>query len=688
MTSSVSILALVALAQAPLTDDREAGERLKALRKAEKGMPSNQADCPEAELFGGTPVEKAALCWTEKRKYVSARTLADKALRENPRSFRAHYLMGVAQHHGEGNLPKALFHLQRAEKLFVERFGERPGRTETEEARVYHKTLLQLVYVHGEMDHHLEKIRYVDALQDRLGANYQPLKAWPLLKLKRFDEAREIAQQAADSKNLWYQEVGKTALCAVESELRNRDAAYEACSKAARPMMRRKWNGSIELSNAGAAAEEMFAFDEAERLFLEATKRKPEGSVNPWGRLVRLYVRQGRFAEAVSAWREMREYRKDRPSSYLNQQDQSEADMIGASVLMVAGREKDALPITSRTVARPDRQGTSSASSEQNEAGAAIVDMVVRRAVARRLEEEASTAELWDGLKLRAEALKLRLKAWAVERRAAEALADPDLLVTSLRPECPGSIELPPWLDAEVIGIVGPGVALAALEKSRAAESLPADKADQIFLSLEAEAHLLDGDEEEALEAAKGALEILPVFEAMLRARVGAVAAEAARRMGRLDEALGFYRIALAADPGIIRRLGLTLPVVLQPQDDSAPVREAVDLLKDSPLFEAGEGWGFDLSVGREVAILGEADGSEILRVRIPKGRTDSDEAIARRIARAIHAELLVPNVDITQADIRSLDGSLGSGGKANERVKSILDEVIDEGQPDPAPEP
>jgi hypothetical protein len=48
----------------------------------------------------------------------------------------------------------------------------------------------------------------------------------------------------------------------------------------------------------------------------------------------------------------------------------------------------------------------------------------------------------------------------------------------------------------------------------------------------------------------------------------------------------------------------------------------------------------------------------------------------------------LTPNVDVTQADIRSLDGSLGGGGKASDHVKSILDEVLDEGGQPPADPP
>jgi pentatricopeptide repeat protein len=677
-------LALVLAAQSPLIGDPHAIERPRAPVHREDGMPLvEEVDCREAEVFGGTKVERAALCHARAGKHASARQLADDALRQDPRSFRAHYLMGLAQHHGEGNLPKALYHLQTAEKLFIEQYGERPS-PELLDANVYHKTLQQLVYAHGEMDHHEEKIRYVDAISERLGVNDAvPLKAWPLLKLKRFEEAREIAKQAAESDDYWYRAVGATALCAVESELRNRDAAYAACRAAAEPVMRSEIDGAIELSNAGAAAEEMFAFDEAERLFLEATKRIPEGSVNPWGRLVRLYIRQGRFAEAVDAWREMRAYRNRRPLTYLDQQDQAEADLTGAQVLIVAGHEKDALKITERTVKRPDRQGTSSAASEQNEAGAAIMDMVVRRTVARLLLEEASSAELWDSIELRAKAMKLFFEAWVLERKAAEIASDRERLVTSLRPECPGSIEMPAWLDGELVHIVGPGVALAAIAEGRKEETLPPELADQVFLSLEAEAHLADGDEELALEKAKRAMELMPPFEVLLRARMAAIAAEAARRLGSADEALVNYRLALAGDPGVIRRLGFTLPVQLAAADDSPAVKEAIDMLEGSPRLEVGD-WGFVLQVGEEVAVLGEEDGSQLYVIRIPEGRKDSTEAIARRIARAIHFDLLVANVDITQADIRSLDGSLGSGGKASDHVKSILDEILEQGPEEP----
>lgn len=676
-------VASLALAQEPLVHTASVANPFSKNSHGidRQGLPEANPDCDGAEEFGGTELERAAFCAQagghglgSERGFISARNLADRALRENPSSFRAQFVLGVVQHQGEAQLAKSLFHLERAEQLLIEGFGDSPPVT-SPVWRVFYKVMLELIYVHGEMDHHEEKIRYVDLMRDRLGVDVSPFKAWPLLKLKRFQEARAIAEASTVSQDLFFRAVGLTALCAVESELRNRQEAYEACTAAAEVASSPE-DGAIELSNAAAAASEVFKFDEAERLYLEAAKKPIDGSVNPWGRLVRLYLRQGRFAEAISAWREMRDYRKGR-LKYLEQQDQTDAELIGAAVLIISGRSRDALAITERTVARPDRQGTSSAQAEQNEAGAALMDRAVKLDVARQLEEEASTAELWDAIKLRAQAVQLRFEAWVVGRRAAEVLADEERLVTSLRPECPGSIELPEFLDGDVVQVVGPGVALAAIEQGRKEETLPPELADQIFKAFEAEAYSLRGDHRAALEHAEWVLQHIAPTEALLFARSAAIAASSAMELGRYDKAMQHYTEVLAKDPGVLRRLGYTLPVVLEAGGDSPEVARALELLEDSPLF-VQEPWGFRLVVGADSAALLLEDGTEVFSVAIPAAKSGDADGVARRIARAVHRELLVPEVDITQADIRSLDGSLGSGGRASERVKSILEEVLE----------
>jgi hypothetical protein len=134
--------------------------------------------------------------------------------------------------------------------------------------------------------------------------------------------------------------------------------------------------------------------------------------------------------------------------------------------------------------------------------------------------------------------------------------------------------------------------------------------------------------------------------------------------------------LVLSNDPGLIRRLGHTLPVEIVPLENTPAVAAAIDHLEGSPLFEIG--WGFQLLVGEHEVVLALSDGSELFRGRVGAGPRDS-ESLGRRIAKAAHEELFIPNVDITQADVRSLDGGLGGGGRAAERTRSVLDEVLNE---------
>ncbi|MEO1337497.1 MAG: hypothetical protein AAFV29_17770, partial [Myxococcota bacterium] len=450
---------------------------------------------------------------------------------------------------------------------------------------------------------------------------------------------------------------------------------------AAKPWLQHPSGGAIELSNAAAAAEEVFKFDEAERLYLDSTRRLPQGSVNPWGRLLRLYVRHGRFAEAVSAWRQMRNYRARRPGVYLDQQDQSEADLLGAEVMLMAGRAKEAERVTQRTVHRPDRQGTSSADAAQNEAGAAIMDRVAKLTAARMLEEEASLSSWWTAIRLRAQAAELRFDAWSVGRRVAELMSTSERIVASLQPESPGSVEGPAWLDVEIVDLVGPGVALAAIDIARAREVLPTDQAEMIFGVHEAEAHWRAGDEEAALRVATATLKRLPPFEVMLRSRVAAVAADAAQQLGQHAEAQRWFRTVFRTDPGILRRLGLQLPVRFSVVGRDPAVARAAEMLSGSPRLQEVF-WGFELRISDKSILLLESDGSRLAMARVPPGRSDSVEASARRIARTVHTTLMVPEVDLTQSDIRSLDGAVGPGGKASEQVEGILNQIMSEPPP------
>lgn len=634
-----------------------------AAAPAPTGFPEIDGSCPGAELFGGTEIERAAYCAFRGREMVSLRTLARQAAEADPEGFRPQFLLGVAQHRGEGNLPKSLHHLELAENIFTAENGR--NLDEGHPLRIVgYQILAELMDVHGEMDHHEARIAYAEEISQRLGIEHLASTAWPLMKLGRFDEAREVAEAALGSDDEWSRNVARTSLCAIESEQRHREAAYAACKLAAEPAEDRSRGGAVELTNAGAASEETMRFSEAEKYYLEASRRAPETSVNPWGRLTHLYLSQGRFSEAINGLLEMEKYRAARPRAYLDQQDEAEATLIKAALMLVAGWPDLAEELTRGIVDRPDRQGTSSASAEQSQAGAALFARAVYRAHARLLEEEASVAPFWEGLELWAQAQRLRLSGWLIGRQATEALAKPERLITTLRPEVPGSLELPSWLDAEVIDLVGPGVAQVALDQAQAEESLDAAQTEPVFAAYAAEIRWRAGDDAEALTWAQRAMDAEVRGFTLVAARAAAIAGDAARSLGKPETARAAFRRALDRDPSVFRVLDISLPVRLSGE---GPVgRAAAKLLDDSPAFSV-VGWGLPLVVGDAQSRLMGVDGSTLVTM------DTGDARPPREVASEVHRQLFAPVLDMAQVSADSLDGRVGNQLRANEVFERLM---------------
>ena len=638
-----------------------------------RGLPEVETDCEGADLFGGTALEKGGWCLLRQWRFAGMRTVADATLERDPNSYRAQMLMGVAFHLGEGNLPRALHHLQASEALFLEQESPHPI-ANSSPWFVHRITLLELQSVCGEMNLHPQQIAYVDLLRTRLDLNYVALKAWPLVKMRQWSQARAAATEAMalpgdDNKD--QREDGVTALCAVESEQQNRHAAYQACRASAAPHLAGDENeGAVTIMNAAVAAAEVLKYDEAERLLLEATQRKVEGTINPWGHLTHLYVRQGRFAEALDALREMFHYRAQRPP-HLAQQDQAQADLTGAAVLLLAGKTAEAEQIATRVAEQPERLGANSAAPEQHLAANLMMARAAHAELASSLADQAWLHSWSERLGLWARALRHRFSAWWAGRQASQLLANQHLLVSTFRPECPGSVELPVWLRGDMASVVGGGVALAALERARAAETLPPEQSAGYFDALEAEAHMVRGDHHAALQAAERALEGLPRTEVLLRTRVAVVGSAAALGSGRANVALALAEEAVRVDPGMFRRLGAQIPVHILAEGEAA--QRAADLLAGSSLLRMVP-WGLPLRLGPQAVSLEQADGTIILDARVAAGNDDDKESLARRIAAGVYGELLHPRLDVTQADIRSLDGGMGGHRSLSQQTESVLD--------------
>jgi lipopolysaccharide biosynthesis regulator YciM len=161
-----------------------------------------------------------------------------------------------------------------------------------------------------------------------------------------------------------------------------------------------------------------------------------------------------------------------------------------------------------------------------------------------------------------------------------------------------------------------------------------------------------------ALTAARNAL---PQEEVLLRTRVEVLIGYANERLGQSEASVTAYRNALERNPGLFRTLDLTVPVTFSP-DASEAAKQTVTFLEKSPRFHRGR--GFTLSVftagNRLAARLSGRDGTVFMQASVV--RLPDMKLTARMLAKEIHRKTFAAKVDLSQADINSLDGSTTAG--------------------------
>lgn len=616
----------------------------------------------------------------ERGRLVRARELAESILADAPEDFAGHLLLGAVHHRAEGNLPRALFHLRHGRELFETRWSDSPN---VEAPWRWHAfALIELAFVTGSMGHHEDKIAYLlerDALYD------PPMPAergWPLMRLRRYEDARQVAYQGLASGDPQQAAVAYTALCAIEAEEHLRADAHRACLKAADHARSLGPRGPTVFTNAAEASLGMLRLDEAERLILEGTKYFSWGTVsNPWMDLTVLYVGQGRFGPGLDSLRNMFAWRNRQPA-FVDIQNRSEIDMTAIAFLLAAGEAKRAVEIADRVLDRPDRTGFTSSEAEQLEAAAAVLASVAHRTRAVQLDEIASYEPFFDSLGTRFEAMRHRWRGRLAAKRAAAAMAEERMLEATLRPYLAGSVEMPEWFEPELVHVMGAGMVDAVLTRARETESL--ESATPYFDLFDAEVAFAQGRSRAAMDLAALAGETLPQAEVMLRARVAAVGAKAALEAGDGARAAGFLDRALQLDPGIVRRFDLALPATVAAGDGAVAAR-AARLIRRSPRLDlggraAGRFRVLTDSSGDNARVrLLDRNGTVVADAAVRRRAGESDDDLARRLAAAFHDQGFAPRVDLTEADLRSLDGApTAAGGRSAERIRSVLDELTE----------
>jgi len=669
----------------------------------------------------------------EEGKLITARREVDALLEEQPYSILGQLVLAQVLRQSDGDLPGAMRHMGRARELFETRYSTFPL-PEDAPRELHREILFAAQGVAGE----LEELEYQLELLDFHDALYKPKliaeHAWPLMRLRRYGDARGYAKQATESALDHVRSLGKNALCAIEGEAGQRQPRYDACLAAfedaavraeadpitAGPDQRTPL--AVHAYNAAMAAAAVLRPDEVERLALAGTKRLDFTPANPWRLLVRLQVDQARIGEALASLQEMQRWRQRQPP-YLRDQDRAETDVAQATLLLAVGRTGAGLRLVDRAIERPDRRGLSSSTGEQAAGAHALLRLALQRADEELRAERASWGEApaptgaGEGDEAPARALGESLLA-PVERvgqgvvdreRIRGLLDDEERLVATFRVYVLGGLEpVPVWLQGDLVEIVGPGVAAVALERARSLDTGEGFAA--YYDALSAEVALAQGDDARAFALAVQALLGLPSGEVLLRARVAAIGARAAADEGDEAAARQYLVQVMQLDPGTIRRQGLAIPVVIRNASSGAVGAEVAERLRGSPRLREAAG-GFEVRVEGEARRLricvASPDGAELSCTDVdltdarnppgeaaggsggseggvasgdgPDGEPLTDSQVVVRTLAAFHDRAFGFGLELSAVDLRSLDGTtVVSEEAARERMQAVLEQVSD----------
>ncbi len=612
---------------------------------------------------------------------VKARELSEQWVRTEPSSPGAQFALAEVLLTVEGNMPRALFHLNRAEELT--NYNDLPEALASGNLQWHYLTLSQLSYSHQLMGDQLRSLEYLERLEEVYGQDVESFRGWPLIKLKQYAAARESANLVLqNSDNERERARAWNTLCAVELASLQPIESMTACDRAIDEDENISNSANdfdtVYLSNASEVALSLLQMDQAEEYLNRAARFLNADSVaNPWIYKLYLLMNQGRFDESREAldrmliWREAQE-------PIVNVMNRAEHLLVTASFFLLAGYSEDAIRLTSTALNQPDRNGSYSADDAQKDSMAALINMMANRTEYQIRLEKIATMDFIESLSARLDAVNFQLNAWRSERRAASLFAEFDVLQNRLRPYAPLDVHIPEWIEPEIIYVIGSGVMANIIEQANSNGAFMLNAG--YYHAYKTEVAALENNRGEVLREGSAALSQLPTQEVLLKARITTRMAAAAWDNDEFSDALLFYETAYQQDPSIMRRLNTSLPVNIT-GDGTDFSEQVAHYLRSSPRFsQHSNGMNLEVSEAPDLSICLKTRAGTILSCyTMAAAENQSNKWNAQQLTQMFHTLTFGLGYEISQAQRSILMGSSVILSSQNDRsLQRNRDAVLD----------
>ena len=594
------------------------------------------------------------------RENVKARELSEQWVRSEPDSPAAQFALAEVLLTVEGNMPRALFHLNRAEELTP--YSSLEEAFESGNVQWHYLTISQLSYVHQLMGDQIRSLEYLEKMESIYGQDVESFRGWPLIKLKQYDAARASAYKVLETEDsVRARARAWNTICAADlaslAPIETNNACDRAIAEDESAANQSNSSDTVYLTNASEVALSLLEIDQAEDYLNRATRfLNPDSVADPWIYRLYLTLNQGRFDEARSSLDRMLLWRQQQ-EPLVSAMNRAEHFLVSASFLLIAGYAEDAAKLSQTALNQPDRNGSYSADDAQKDAYAALINMHANRAQLE-IEKEQGISLGWSELPSHQLRLfDLRLQAWRAERRAASLFASFDTLQNRVRPYAPLDVHIPEWLEPELVAIIGTGIMNQILDQALANGAFQLN--DGYYHAYKTEIHAQEGNIDELIRSATTALAKLPGQEILLRARVSARLAQAHWQRGEAEEAHAQFIQAISQDPSVIRRLQTSLPAELR-TDGTALAQRVSDLLSKSPRFATSDnGLVLNITAAPELSIcLRSRSGEALSCYTSAASESESMEWNAAELVKGFHTNAFGLGFDISQAQRAMLLGS------------------------------
>ena len=617
--------------------------------------------------------------------FIKARRSAEELLKANPDSIGGNFVLANVFWYGEGNHMRAMTLYKKTIRLFEERYcnggASIPDNTELQ---AWHQRLYKdLARIYAELDMRPEELNIHQLVADRYNGELGEDSVWALMKLNRFDQAREISEKSISGQDSFWADVAYNDLTAIA------DAQHKhlEAMKASQRSVAFNNKSCVVLLNHARGYSLFLKMDEAIQYTTKARGMSTKDCVNsPYTAASTFYLIDGKWQLAISSMLKARKRHIERKDKI--QVEMSERRYM-ATILFEMGFAERAWVLMETVMNAPSRLGYESLLKEQMGMAETLTYYAISSDAMARFEEGLSA---WSSLEpmmmnsvfrkihgifkddpngikdkiteLQKNRDKLGPSLWSMNQKLFKYALNPLNLKSFL---VPYYVVDPPLYNYAIVDTLGRRTAEFFVEYQKSIlEPEELEAMLPVFDLFSAYIAWRDDDFDKALELIDKANQNMPPKVSLMLRQADLIKADIMMKRGQRIEAMNLMNDVFKIYPAVFRHFNVRLPIKFDESMRSDPeLKNAMKALKNSPRFEVADDAQLIVTGMKAdkmiqiclISALGQRFGCSSDDIKDYGGNSEIQPHTAE-IVDNFHHKVFSPMVDLSQKDLNSLDGS------------------------------